>query len=1257
MVSDSVSKAGLGILLGGLLRSFGRGWTASRTLLSCLRVVWVSCTSVAVGGLVLVFAPQGQDLFLDVRGGYWAGTAFWTLFYLSFILVWVAPVYLSSLWMLSRVSPRTAETEDEQTLALRCKHGVPRGLAAGCVGLLLLGQLGALVEAPYLIDATTNTVRDPKHEIIVILAFLFVTFIIAVFVRHLFGRPGSLADVRAWRRNVYGLVLILVLLFVPLLLASTLQDFTEFVRSLLERIGNLIGNLLQGLVDRRMAEIILNIGAAVPLVIVASYLLTFLPWSWIRKPAVVILATAIVLTIVPLSIALATLLIVDLSTRLVPVARFELDAPLGIGHLAVLPVVTLLLGYATWRMLRPGSRVQEAIGRLLGRTVGQGTGWADGLRWLDVGFAGVLLVSLAIITFQFLYHPVDITEHIYRALLLPFLLGLLVPIFTFISYWSFRWQAPILLGGIIAVAFLAPDNADVRTTPQEFERPTLEHTVARWEKANACDRRSSDPSLKCPSPIIVSVAGGASRSAFLLAAVLGKLLDETQTESGEMLRPFETQLFAISGVSGGSLGASVTYAALADSVTRGNGGKRMLGPPPCRAMRDDTNWFAPHIPGSPMPEASWRACLELILAGDFLSPVMISLVSNDIFGIAPRGDRAAILESSWERRYTRFTGNTTLARPMTSVRAQALATNETTWLPMMVLAGTSVSTGRRILTTDVDTLLSAKLNDLRGRLFRDAYDLHELLAPSTGIASASFSPSGAEFLLSYYDNPKAQIWDTATGRIVRQLDLGEGRAVWSQDGEYIVSLSSYLYNDVNVFRAATGLRVRTLPAAGGAAPALSPKGDRLLTNTDGKLRVWDIATGERVVEIDHGIAGKGNAMFSRDGRSILSVRSDRALVIYDARTGQLEATLADFGYYDNFSLSPDRRFVFADRANEAGKSARVDELSGKRNFSVADHRIIVFSPDGDRLVYAPIRGGIRIRDIAAGTEIEVRHTASDSWLQPIFSGDGRRIMLWDGQGGARVIDAATGAELKVVRGQEGHVHDGVFHPSGVLALTMSDNGLSRLWNLGTGKEVYVIRGTKGGSGCAHCDVRLSTAATMSARFPVISPHGNIRGGRELADRVVDGGYFENFGALTALELADELRGSQFGLDPRIILINNEPAATGMSCLTRDSQIALPHPAAKITFGTVQSPIAALWATGTARGTHAAVDLCSRIGGGDKFAFVTVVQDKRTRDSSLSMSWWLSKHVQLYLDRQVDTQRTESNVDAFHIIQSWRTSAK
>jgi hypothetical protein len=53
------------------------------------------------------------------------------------------------------------------------------------------------------------------------------------------------------------------------------------------------------------------------------------------------------------------------------------------------------------------------------------------------------------------------------------------------------------------------------------------------------------------------------------------------------------------------------------------------------------------------------------------------------------------------------------------------------------------------------------------------------------------------------------------------------------------------------------------------------------------------------------------------------------------------------------------------------------------------------------------------------------------------------------------------------------------------------------------------------------DVRLSTAAHNSARFTYVSPAGNLFSTKKMMNRgyIIDGGYFENFGAQTTLELA------------------------------------------------------------------------------------------------------------------------------------------
>lgn len=79
------------------------------------------------------------------------------------------------------------------------------------------------------------------------------------------------------------------------------------------------------------------------------------------------------------------------------------------------------------------------------------------------------------------------------------------------------------------------------------------------------------------------------------------------------------------------------------------------------------------------------------------------------------------------------------------------------------------------------------------------------------------------------------------------------------------------------------------------------------------------------------------------------------------------------------------------------------------------------------------------------------------------------------------------------------------------------------------------------------DVRLATAVTNSARFPFISPAGrfvSMGPGGSTAYQIIDGGYFENYGARTAWELAraiEDLNAQDPSLDvvPIVVVVSND----------------------------------------------------------------------------------------------------------------------
>jgi hypothetical protein len=173
------------------------------------------------------------------------------------------------------------------------------------------------------------------------------------------------------------------------------------------------------------------------------------------------------------------------------------------------------------------------------------------------------------------------------------------------------------------------------------------------------------------------------------------------------------------------------------------------------------------------------------------------------------------------------------------------------------------------------------------------------------------------------------------------------------------------------------------------------------------------------------------------------------------------------------------------------------------------------------------------------------------------------------------------------------------------------------------------------------DIRLSTAAHNSARFPLISSPGSIRNGEQrIVDRIVDGGYFENYGALGAKELALAIHAVEPELKPLVIVISNDPADTSSP---RDDAVpdlaAPPRPVADAgEFVTeVSAPLVTFVNARTAHGLlgveelqaslHAAIPECDTL--------MIKIRVSPDQGKPLSMSWWESRLVQRRLHRQTE----------------------
>jgi len=192
---------------------------------------------------------------------------------------------------------------------------------------------------------------------------------------------------------------------------------------------------------------------------------------------------------------------------------------------------------------------------------------------------------------------------------------------------------------------------------------------------------------------VVAAEGGGIYAAYFTAQVLAVIQDKHPQ--------FADQLFAISGVSGGSVGAAIFVALRAEQLRRGQ-----LAPLQCDVVLEDMA----DVPKGLLPPGAgttYQSAADCMLAQDQLTPIIAATLLPDLvqrFLPFPIGafDRARALEASFETSFAEALGKPDSRAP-TMMAGGFYNMYETTegWLPNLVLNTTSVETGKRMVVSNV----------------------------------------------------------------------------------------------------------------------------------------------------------------------------------------------------------------------------------------------------------------------------------------------------------------------------------------------------------------------------------------------------------------------------------------------------------------------------------------------------------------------------------------------------------------------------
>lgn len=176
--------------------------------------------------------------------------------------------------------------------------------------------------------------------------------------------------------------------------------------------------------------------------------------------------------------------------------------------------------------------------------------------------------------------------------------------------------------------------------------------------------------------------------------------------------------------------------------------------------------------------------------------------------------------------------------------------------------------------------------------------LHTFTAhPDDGFASITFSPDGTLFAGGMLHG--AEIWDARNGRLIRSFPVESrfSRASFSPDGKLLAVTGA---RGVRVYSARTWRlrRAFRVDAHLGVNARFSPDGKLLATGSaDGYARLWALATGRLLVELQAGTIGANRVSsvysvdFSPDGKRL--VTSSAETMVWSVATGRRLRVLHD----------------------------------------------------------------------------------------------------------------------------------------------------------------------------------------------------------------------------------------------------------------------------------------------------------------------------------------------------------------------------
>lgn len=379
------------------------------------------------------------------------------------------------------------------------------------------------------------------------------------------------------------------------------------------------------------------------------------------------------------------------------------------------------------------------------------------------------------------------------------------------------------------------------------------------------------------------------------------------------------------------------------------------------------------------------------------------------------------------------------------------------------------------------SLEEADTLDARNSLRQAVPELHLLKiipAHEGGVPDVVYSPDG-KLLASMGLDGQVKLWNANSGELWRILDsevneFGSSIA-FSPDGK---KLAAACFTQVVLWDVSTGellinISGKTIGTTVGynlgvGQISFDQDGSRLaVANMDGVPKVWDLNTQQEVLTLttdkmpadeistDQMVPAKAIA-YSHDDK-LLAGGGDSGIVwVWNAQDGTRIFSHTLGGVIHSVSFSSDDTLLGA--ASEDGNVKVWEAATGQTLFSLPRQSglyDINFLVDG-RFATAGQDGTTRVWDQVSGQQLLTLASSSSTVISVTGSPDGSRIATGSYDGNLRIWDAAAGRELLNIPAHLGVVWNVAISPDGKRIASASVDGHLKLWDRETGELILIF---------------------------------------------------------------------------------------------------------------------------------------------------------------------------------------------------------